>query len=75
MRLTIAAEVGACTACSCRYRPGEMIALADRGEFHLDCYRTRDSIELRPYEAQQPVEMDLLLIAIQNEGVSSEEFF
>lgn len=72
MRLTIAGQVGTCGVCGCRYRPGEMIAVAFRTEFHVDCYRTRDSIELRPYEWQQPVEMDLLLLAIRNEGMSSD---
>lgn len=68
----IANQAGQCPECGCRYRPGEMIVSGDGVLFHADCYRTRGSVELRPYEDQQPVELDLLLIAIRNAGVSSE---
>ncbi|HVA22806.1 MAG TPA: hypothetical protein VMW62_00255 [Chloroflexota bacterium] len=68
----IANHLGQCYECGCRYRPGEMIVAGDGARFHADCYRTRGSWELRPYEDQQPVELDLLLIAIRNDGVSSE---
>jgi len=72
MPFTIAHGTGSCLECGCRYRPGEMIVVADGGAFHSDCWRTRGSYEVRAYEDMQPVEMDLLLIAIHNEGVSSE---
>jgi hypothetical protein len=75
MKVTIAGVAGSCGVCGCRYRPGEMIGTTDRAEFHVDCYRTRDSIELRPYESQQPVEMDLLLLAINNDGLSTDQDF
>ncbi|MFI5267276.1 MAG: hypothetical protein ACHQ7M_07860 [Chloroflexota bacterium] len=68
----IANHIGQCYECGCRYRPGEMIMAGAGALFHADCYRTRGSSELRPYEDQQPVELDLLLIAIRNDGVSSE---
>jgi hypothetical protein len=68
----IANQTGRCSECGCRYRPGEMIVARDGGLYHADCYRTRGSVDLRPYEDQQPVELDLLLIAIRNSGVSSE---
>jgi hypothetical protein len=68
----IAQEGGQCPECNCRYHAGEMVVAEDAGVFHADCYRTRGSYEVRPYEDQQPVELDLLLIAINNEGVSSQ---
>jgi len=49
-----------------------MIIAGDGALFHADCYRTRGSFDLRPYEDQQPVELDLLLIAIRNDGVSTD---
>jgi hypothetical protein len=70
--LTIARTTGQCAECGCRYRPGEMVMTAEEGVFHSDCYRTRGSYEFHAYEDQQPVELDLLLIAIHNDGVSSE---
>jgi hypothetical protein len=70
--LIIARTPGQCAECGCRYRPGEMVMEAEDGAFHSDCFRTRGSYALRAYEDQQPVELDLLLIAIHNEGVSSE---
>jgi hypothetical protein len=73
--LTIARAVGICGECGCRYRPGEMVMAGPEGVFHTDCFRTRGSYDMRPYEDQQPVELDLLLIAINNEGVSSESPF
>jgi len=68
----IANHIGQCCECGCRYRPGEMIIAGDGALFHADCYRTRGSFDLRPYEDQQPVELDLLLIAIHNDGVSTD---
>jgi hypothetical protein len=66
----IASQAGQCRECGCRYHPGEMIVVRDGALFHADCWRTRGSIALRPYEDDQPVELDLLLIAIRNAGVS-----
>ena len=66
----IAGRPGSCRECGCRYHPGEMIVEGDGALFHADCWRTRGSVELRPYEDEQPVELDLLLIAIRNSGVS-----
>ncbi|HLG71893.1 MAG TPA: hypothetical protein VK009_15860 [Chloroflexota bacterium] len=60
----IAREAGQCQECGCRYHPGEMIVHAEGDSFHSDCYRTRGSYDVRPYEDQQPVELDLLLIAL-----------
>ncbi|HEX6513556.1 MAG TPA: hypothetical protein VF157_14735 [Chloroflexota bacterium] len=73
--LAIANRQGTCGECGCRYRAGEMVVARPDGVFHMDCFRTRGSCELRPYEDEQPVELDLLLIAINNEGVSSEPPF
>jgi hypothetical protein len=69
----IAASPGQCAECGCRYHPGEMIVAGEGYLFHSDCFRTRGAPDLRPYEDQQPVELDLLLIAIRNGGVSSEQ--
>jgi hypothetical protein len=68
----IASRPGACRECGCRYHPGEMIVERNGALFHADCWRTRGSIELRPYEDEQPVELDLLLIAIHDAGVSEQ---
>ncbi|HLQ33227.1 MAG TPA: hypothetical protein VK457_11105 [Chloroflexota bacterium] len=68
----IARSSGHCLECACRYRPGEIVIAEHDAAFHADCYRTRGSADLRPYEDQQPVELDLLLIALRIEGVSSE---
>ena len=70
---TIAIHEGQCCECGCRYRPGEMIVAGEHGRYHSDCWRTRGALDLRPYEDQQPVELDLLLLAIRTGGVSSEE--
>lgn len=69
---TIANSGGQCAECGCRYRPGEMIVAREGGLYHSDCWRTRGSLDLRPYEDQQPVEMDLLLLAIRT-GAGTEE--
>ena len=72
MKLAVASEPGSCEECGCRYRPGELIITAEGVPFHSDCYRTRGAFDLRPYETEQPVELDLLLMVIRSEGVSSE---
>jgi hypothetical protein len=48
-----------------------MVVESDGDMFHSDCYRTRGAYDVRPYEDQQPVELDLLLMAINNDGVAS----
>lgn len=68
----IANHPGQCAECGCRYRPGEMVVNGEGMLFHADCFRTQGSSEMRPYEDQQPVELDLLLIAIRTSGVCSE---
>ena len=48
--------------------------MAGEGDlFHSDCYRTRGSYDVRPYEDLQPVELDLLLLAVHNEGVATPQ--
>jgi hypothetical protein len=44
-----------------------VLILSDDGAYHLDCYRTRGWLELRPYEDAQPRELDRLLAVIQAE--------
>lgn len=70
--LAIARDAGQCLECGCRYHPGEMIVDSDGDMFHSDCYRTRGSYDVRPYEDEQPVELDLLLLAIHNDGVATQ---
>ena len=70
---SIATRQGQCAECGCRYRPGEMIVAGEFGPYHADCWRTRGAIDLRPYEDQQPVELDLLLLAIRTGAIASEE--
>jgi len=71
--LEVAHEAGECAECACRYRAGELVVNGPEGAFHADCWRTRGSIELRPYEDQQPVELDLLLIALKNDVATPDQ--
>jgi len=73
MTAMIATNAGRCCECYCRYRPGEVIVLASRAAFHADCYRTRGSLELRPYEDLQPRELDRLLAVIQAEDLFARQ--
>lgn len=41
--------------------------ISDDAVYHVDCFRTRGALELRPYEDVQPIELDRLLAVIQAE--------
>jgi hypothetical protein len=67
VRITVARWSGRCWECQCRYRAGEVLILLDDAAYHMDCFRTRGSLELQPYEDNQPRELDRLLAVIQAE--------
>jgi hypothetical protein len=69
MMFTIARSPGQCRECACRYRPGEVIVLGADASYHADCYRTRGTYAVRPYEDQQPAALDRLLAVIQAEDL------
>lgn len=71
--LSIAREAGRCWECDCRYRPGEVVVLNGPLAYHGDCWRTRGSLDMSPYEDEQPVEMDKLLAVIQAEELVAEQ--
>jgi len=67
VKLSIAHDLGRCWECNCRYRPGEVVIYLDDAGFHSDCFRTRGSLDVHPYEDDQPHELDRLLAVIQAE--------
>ena len=71
--LEIAHSAGECRECGCRYHSGELVIASEDGSFHSDCFRTRGSYELHPYEDQQPVELDLLLIVLKSGVAAARE--